>query len=110
MKQFWFPLLLCIGGVMLWRVSVLTATYDPTRAVVGSAEVRMMPREQSAETVPQLITNNITINYTYDAAGRLTKATYGNPSISYTYDNNGNRLTRTDSTQHLVFVPIVLRD
>lgn len=36
------------------------------------------------------------IAYTYDNAGRLTEADYGeNRSISYTYDNNGNLLQRT---------------
>jgi uncharacterized protein (TIGR03437 family) len=36
-----------------------------------------------------------TINYTYDAAGRLTKVDYGNgTSVSYTYDNAGNLTSR----------------
>jgi|GEM_PF-3032544 len=35
------------------------------------------------------------ISYTYDAAGRLAKADYGDDrSISYTYDADGNLLTR----------------
>ncbi|MBI5606504.1 MAG: hypothetical protein HY879_24490 [Deltaproteobacteria bacterium] len=37
-----------------------------------------------------------TISYTYDNAGRLTRADYGGgKSIDYTYDNNGNLLNRT---------------
>ena len=40
-----------------------------------------------------------TINYTYDNAGRLTGADYGNSrTIAYTYDNNGNLLKR-EATQ-----------
>jgi YD repeat-containing protein len=36
-----------------------------------------------------------TIQYTYDAAGRLIKADYGGgKSITYTYDANGNLLSR----------------
>ena len=37
-----------------------------------------------------------TVNYSYDDAGRLIKATYDQEkSISYTYDNAGNLLNRT---------------
>lgn len=37
-----------------------------------------------------------TVNYTYDAAGRLTKADYGSAgSIAYEYDKAGNLLRRT---------------
>jgi YD repeat-containing protein len=36
-----------------------------------------------------------TVNYSYDAAGRLTKVDYGNNSvINYTYDAAGNLLSR----------------
>ena len=36
-----------------------------------------------------------TVNYSYDDAGRLIKADYGNgQSISYTYDKAGNLLSR----------------
>ncbi len=39
------------------------------------------------------------INYTYDAAGRLIKADYGNgTSITYTYDKAGNLTGRTTAT------------
>ncbi len=34
------------------------------------------------------------ITYTYDDAGRLTRADYGGASIAYTYDNAGNLLSR----------------
>ena len=37
-----------------------------------------------------------TVNYAYDAAGRLIRADYGSStSISYTYDAGGNLLSRT---------------
>jgi YD repeat-containing protein len=35
-----------------------------------------------------------TVNYTYDAAGRLIKADYGDKAITYTYDKAGNLLER----------------
>ncbi len=38
------------------------------------------------------------VNYSYDAAGRLTKVDYGSAgSIAYTYDKGGNLLSRTVS-------------
>jgi len=37
-----------------------------------------------------------TVNYTYDAAGRLAVVDYGNGrTITYIYDNAGNLLSRT---------------
>ena len=37
-----------------------------------------------------------TVNYSYDASGRLVKIDYGSGgSITYTYDNAGNLLSRT---------------
>ncbi|MDY6971785.1 MAG: hypothetical protein SV775_05595 [Thermodesulfobacteriota bacterium] len=38
-----------------------------------------------------------TVNYTYDNAGRLTQADYGDKVINYTYDNAGN-LTKREVT------------
>ncbi|NLI33417.1 MAG: RHS repeat protein [Deltaproteobacteria bacterium] len=35
-----------------------------------------------------------TITYSYDAAGRLTEANYGDKSIKYTYDSAGNIVKR----------------
>ena len=43
------------------------------------------------------------VNYTYDAAGRLTKIDYGaGGSISYAYDKAGNLLSRSVSTSNAV--------
>lgn len=40
------------------------------------------------------------INYTYDDAGRLIKADYGdNKTIEYTYDNAGNLLKQKKTRQ-----------
>ncbi len=36
----------------------------------------------------------VSIQYTYDDAGRLTQADYGDAAITYTYDDNGNLLSR----------------
>lgn len=48
-----------------------------------------------------------TISYTYDEAGRLKGADYGNDKvISYTYDNNGNLLKR-EATQAPTFTAYV---
>ena len=39
------------------------------------------------------------VNYTYDAAGRLTSINYGNGSVvTYTYDQAGNLVSRTAGT------------
>ncbi len=43
-----------------------------------------------------------TITYTYDDAGRLIKADYGEKSITYTYDNNGNILERRSSSGSII--------
>ncbi|MGH9723217.1 MAG: RHS repeat domain-containing protein [Bryobacteraceae bacterium] len=41
------------------------------------------------------VTTADAVNYSYDAAGRLIKADYGNgKSIAYTYDKAGNLLKR----------------
>ena len=38
-------------------------------------------------------------NYSYDAAGRLTKVDYGGgKTLTYTYDNAGNLLSRTSTS------------
>jgi YD repeat-containing protein len=40
-----------------------------------------------------------TVNYTYDAAGRLTQVNYGNGTVvTYTYDAAGNLLSRSTQT------------
>jgi YD repeat-containing protein len=46
--------------------------------------------------------NALTINYTYDTAGRLTKAHYGGDKIiQFVYDNNGNLLERIMTSNRL---------
>jgi hypothetical protein len=42
--------------------------------------------------------NGASTTYTYDDAGRLTQANYGNTVINYTYDNAGNLLSRSVQT------------
>jgi len=52
-----------------------------------------------AEETQSLYGGPLTTSFTYDTAGRLTRAaTSGGNTRSYTYDANGNRLTRTTGT------------
>ena len=63
---------------------------------------------QSAIRNPQSAT---TITYTYDGAGRLVKADYGDGnSINYTYDAAGNLLSRTIDRTFRIYLPLVLRN
>lgn len=51
-----------------------------------------------------------TIRYTYDTAGRLTGADYGDKRIAYTYDNAGNLTQRQASGGVAPFyLPLILR-
>jgi YD repeat-containing protein len=51
-----------------------------------------------------------TITYTYDGAGRLVRADYGEGRcIVYTYDAAGNLLRRQVVTKVDVYLPIVLK-
>ncbi len=47
---------------------------------------------------------------TYDKAGRLVEADYGDISITYTYDNVGNLLSREIKIEAEIYLPLVLRD
>ena len=54
-----------------------------------------------------------TVSYSYDHAGRLTQADYGDGAIGYTYDNNGNLLERIvsgEAAEQSLFLPIISRD
>ena len=50
------------------------------------------------------------ISYSYDAAGRLVRAEYGDgKSIVYTYDAAGNLLRRSLAQRMPAYLPIVLK-
>jgi len=51
-----------------------------------------------------------TIKYTYDAAGRLTSASYGATTIAYSYDKAGNLLSRTTSGSATLFTTVSAAD
>ncbi|MEA3308539.1 MAG: RHS repeat domain-containing protein [Chloroflexota bacterium] len=52
-----------------------------------------------------------TIAYTYDDAGRLIKAVYGDDTtISYAYDAAGNLLTRLVTQNFEIYLPLVMRN
>ncbi len=42
------------------------------------------------------------VNYSYDNAGRLIRADYGDKVITYTYDNNGNLLLKKISNKMII--------
>jgi len=51
-----------------------------------------------------------TVQYTYDAAGRLTTADYGEHVITYTYDNAGNPTHQeVGSGEQKLFLPMIQR-
>ena len=52
-----------------------------------------------------------TITYTYDAAGRLVSADYGNDqSIAYAYDAAGNLVQRTAAgASYPAYLPVIMR-
>ena len=56
-----------------------------------------MSRLLSTFTLAAMLATAGTVNYSYDAAGRLVKVDCGaaGGSITYTYDNAGNLLSRT---------------
>lgn len=52
-----------------------------------------------------------TVTYTYDDAGRLTRATYSDgTTISYAYDAAGNLLSRIVEQGFEIYLPLVMRD
>ena len=52
-----------------------------------------------------------TVTYTYDDAGRLIKAAYGDgTTISYAYDAAGNLLTRIVEKDFEIYLPLVMRN
>jgi uncharacterized protein (TIGR03437 family) len=71
---------------------------QPWRAIDCSTRPRSLPQEMcmrllSILLIPAVLT--AAVNYSYDAAGRLTKVDYGaSGSINYTYDKAGNLLSR----------------
>ena len=90
-----------LTGLVYWQGSTDLASYSytyPTAGVPASAgsSQSLIPNPQSL--LSSATTPDGTVNYTYDADGQLTGATYSNPqslipnpSESYTYDANGNR-------------------
>jgi len=51
-----------------------------------------------------------TITYSYDAAGRLSRADYGDgTAILYLYDSGGNMLSRRIVHVMLVYLPLVIK-
>lgn len=60
--------------------------------------------------LPALAASAVTIQYTYDEAGRLTRADYGGgEKIDYVYDANGNLLQRTVSGSGEVTYTLIYR-
>ena len=90
-----------LTGLVYSQGSTDLASYSytyPTAGVPASAgsSQSLIPNPQSL--LSSATTPDGTVNYTYDADGQLTGATYSNPqslipnpSESYTYDANGNR-------------------
>jgi len=50
------------------------------------------------------------IQYTYDAAGRLTGVNYGDRQIAYTYDSAGNLLSRRVTEGNHTYLPVTLKE
>lgn len=76
------------------------AGYDGSRKPIAVSASGSAPNAQPAA--------NRSVTYTYDGAGRLIAANYGDVRIVYTYDNAGNLLSRRVVTQSL-YLPVVLK-
>ncbi len=61
--------------------------------------------------VHPIAAESTTITYTYDDAGRLIRAAYGDGTIiSYTYDAAGNLLTRLVTQNFEIYLPLIMRN
>lgn len=70
----------------------------------GSAEA------QSPSPNIQMAMSSRTINYTYDAAGRLASVNYGGGAgMAYTYDAAGNLVGVSPGGGYSIYLPLVLR-
>jgi YD repeat-containing protein len=57
-----------------------------------------------------VLADGSTVTYTYDEAGRLIGADYGDGwGVAYTYDAAGNLLSRTIELEKNIYLPLVLR-
>jgi len=84
------PALSTVGGLVLGAAG-LSVTGEST--IEGKAVQPAISHDQSA--IPGAQSTPRTIAYTYDAAGRLVQADYGDRQvIAYTYDAAGNLLRR----------------
>ena len=64
----------------------------------------------TAHSLPQQAPTPRTITYSYDPAGRLVRADYGDGvAVSYTYDAAGNLLQYRLGAETRVYLPVLLR-
>ncbi|MBI4321466.1 MAG: RHS repeat protein [Chloroflexi bacterium] len=72
---------------------------------VGAGETRAGTPVPGYLMAPQATAQGRIIVFSYDAAGRLTGATYGDRSVTYAYDSAGNPLTRQVSAPAATATP-----
>jgi len=81
--------------------------------LVGTLLLPVALESRGAEEQSNTQTTARTIAYTYDAAGRLVAADYGNGRrVTYAYDNAGNLLRREVAAGPVVqkvYLPLTLR-
>jgi YD repeat-containing protein len=103
-------ILLLVLSLALTGAQSLAAGRAPGAGVQGSRGAG----EQGSASAPLLLrtsAQNRTVSYTYDAAGRLIQADYGEgASIAYTYDAAGNLVQHTTAGGNYPgYLPMIMR-
>jgi YD repeat-containing protein len=95
------------AALVLFTAGMLLGACSPKDDVETSQPETAAPQQQDSaqsSAAPEPVSEPVSepeaasVQYTYDAVGRLVSADYGAARITYTYDDNGNLLTRETTT------------
>lgn len=87
---------------------VLAQAHAALSGTVGAVSQAHVSLSASGSVPSAQAAANRTVHYTYDGAGRLIAADYGDVRIVYTYDSAGNLLSRLVVAQSL-YLPAILK-